>query len=139
MRFDLVSDDNIERVWEIACIFQKNAHMQDKDKTKSELIKELEVLRQKVIEFEKEITDRNQVEEEREKLILKLQGAFSKINILKGLLPICASCKKIRDDTGYWNQIEEYIRDRSEADFSHGICPECAKKLYPELNIFKDK
>jgi len=57
---------------------------------------------------------------------------------LKGFLPICASCKKIRDDKGYWNQIESYIRDHSEAEFSHGICPECIEKLYPELNLDKD-
>jgi len=52
---------------------------------------------------------------------------------LSGMLPICASCKKIRDDKGYWTQIEAYIRDHSEAEFSHGICPECMKKLYPEF------
>jgi hypothetical protein len=49
------------------------------------------------------------------------------------MLPICASCKKIRDDKGYWKQIESYIRDHSEAEFSHGICPECAEKFYPEI------
>ena len=52
---------------------------------------------------------------------------------LSGLLPICASCKKIRDDKGYWNQIESYIHDHSEAEFSHGICPDCFKRLYPDL------
>lgn len=51
---------------------------------------------------------------------------------LEGILPVCASCKKIRDDKGDWQQIEAYIRDRSAASFSHGICPECARKLYPE-------
>jgi len=72
-----------------------------------------------------------------EKVLLRerneLQEALSEIKTLSGLLPICASCKKIRDDKGYWNQIEAYIRDRSEAEFSHSICPECAKHLYPEL------
>jgi len=86
-----------------------------------------------------DITERKKMEEDREKLIIELQGAFSKINILKGFLPICASCKKIRDDKGYWNQIESYIRDHSEATFSHGICPECAKKFYPDLNLSNDK
>jgi PAS domain S-box-containing protein len=86
-----------------------------------------------------DITKRKQMEKDREKLIHELQGAFSKINVLKGFLPICASCKKIRDDNGYWNQIESYIREHSEATFSHGICPECAKKLYPELDISSDK
>jgi hypothetical protein len=63
----------------------------------------------------------------------KRQKALQEIKILRGFLPICASCKKIRDDSGYWNQMEAYIRDHSEAEFSHGICPECAKKLYPEF------
>lgn len=84
-----------------------------------------------------DITRRKQIEEEREGLIHELRDALSKIRALRGLLPICASCKKIRNDEGYWEQIEVYIRDHSEADFSHGICPECAKKLYPEY--YKEK
>jgi len=72
------------------------------------------------------------------KTIETLQDALKKVKLLSGLLPICASCKKIRDDKGYWNQIESYIREHSEAEFSHGLCPECAKKLYPEID-FKNK
>ena len=79
------------------------------------------------------ISKRKQAEEEREKLIAELQDAVTKIKTLSGLLPICSSCKKIRDDQGYWNQIESYIRDHSEAEFTHSTCPKCAKKLYPEL------
>ena len=63
----------------------------------------------------------------------ELQAALSEIKTLSGLLPICASCKKIRDDKGYWNQLELYIRDHSEAEFSHSICPSCADKLYGDL------
>ena len=63
----------------------------------------------------------------------ELEAALANVKQLSGLLPICASCKKIRDDNGYWTQIEGYIRDHSEADFSHSICPKCAKKLYPDL------
>ena len=74
-----------------------------------------------------------------EKRTGELQEAMSKIKILSGFLPICASCKKIRDDEGCWNQIESYIRDHSEAEFSHGICPDCAEKLYPELYGKKEK
>lgn len=59
---------------------------------------------------------------------------FKKMKSLEGILPICSSCKKIRDDKGTWHHIEGYVRDRSEAEFSHGICPECEKKLYPEFN-----
>ena len=81
----------------------------------------------------RDVTEQKLNEEERERLILELQEAVSQVKALSGLLPICASCKKIRDDKGYWNQIEAYIRDHSEAKFSHSICPECAKKLYPEF------
>jgi PAS domain S-box-containing protein len=84
-----------------------------------------------------DITDRKIQEQERERLIKELQGALSEVKTLSGLLPICASCKKIRDDSGYWNQLETYISRHSSAEFSHGICPECARKLYPEL--FKEE
>jgi response regulator RpfG family c-di-GMP phosphodiesterase len=62
-----------------------------------------------------------------------LERALGEIKTLRGILPICCSCKKIRDDQGYWNQIEVYIRSHSQAEFSHGICPDCAQKLYPDL------
>ena len=71
-------------------------------------------------------------EEEREKLIHELQDALANVKTLRGLLPICSYCKKIRDDKGYWNRLESYIRDHSGAEFTHGICPECLKKLYPD-------
>jgi hypothetical protein len=64
---------------------------------------------------------------------IQLHDAVTKIKTLSGLLPICSNCKKIRDDKGYWKQIESYIRDHSEAEFTHSMCPICAKKLYPEL------
>jgi len=73
-------------------------------------------------------------EEERARIAEERQKAYEEVKILRGFLPICASCKKIRDDQGYWNQIEKYIMEHSEAEFSHGICPECARKLYPELS-----
>jgi GAF domain-containing protein len=79
--------------------------------------------------------ERKRTEAEKEKLIEQLQKALSEVKQLSGLLPICASCKKIRDDKGYWSQIEIYIRDRSEAEFTHGICPDCFKKLYPDIEI----
>lgn len=63
----------------------------------------------------------------------KLEETLTQVKTLQGLLPICASCKNIRDDKGYWNQIEGYISKHTDAVFSHGICPDCAKKLYPEL------
>ena len=80
-----------------------------------------------------EISERKRVEAERERLVRDLKVALAEVKTLSGLLPICASCKKIRDDKGYWRQIEIYIRDHSEAEFSHSICPECVKKMYPNL------
>ena len=81
----------------------------------------------------RDITRRKQAEEEREKLISELQNALAKVKLLSGFLPICASCKKIRNDKGYWEHVEAYIHDHSEAQFSHSVCPDCVKKLYPEL------
>ena len=80
----------------------------------------------------RDVTELKRAREKRERLISELQEALAKVKTLSGLLPICASCKKIRDDKGYWRQIESYIHEHSEADFSHGICPDCARKLYPE-------
>ena len=68
-----------------------------------------------------------------EKTTVRLHKALDNIKTLEGLLPICANCKKIRDDEGYWQQAEVYIRNHSEVKISHGICPPCAKKLYPDL------
>ena len=68
----------------------------------------------------------------------KLEKALIEIKQLSGLLPICASCKKIRDDKGYWNQIEAYISQHSEAQFSHSVCPECFQKLYPDIELEGD-
>ena len=81
-----------------------------------------------------EIEERKRTEAEKEQLIVQLQNAMQDVKVLSGFLPICAACKKIRDDTGYWRQIEEYISKHSNALFSHGICPDCSKKLYPEYH-----
>jgi hypothetical protein len=78
-----------------------------------------------------------QTEKEKSETIVKLNKALEEVKTLSGFLPICASCKKIRDDKGYWNQIEAYISEHSAAEFSHGICPECIEKLYPD--IYDDK
>jgi PAS domain S-box-containing protein len=80
-----------------------------------------------------DIKEKNESEAEKANLIKKLQDALSQVKQLSGFLPICASCKKIRDDKGYWNQIETYIREHSNAEFSHSICPDCTKKLYSDL------
>lgn len=81
-------------------------------------------------EIKIEIEERKLVQTEKDKMIVELQKALSEIKTLSGLLPICASCKKIRDDKGYWNKIEGYIQKHSDAQFSHGMCPECSDEIY---------
>ena len=87
--------------------------------------------------MQKQLEEKNvQLEQgivERERLIRELRDSLDQVRALSGLLPICASCKKIRDDKGYWQAVEGYIMEHSEAQFSHGICPDCARKLYPEF------
>jgi PAS domain S-box-containing protein len=78
-----------------------------------------------------DVTDRKRAEEALKEERRKLQKALEDVRTLRGILPICASCKKIRDDKGYWNQVEKYVTEHSEAQFSHGMCPECLKKYYP--------
>ncbi len=84
-----------------------------------------------------DVSDRRKAENETQKLIKSLQDALEQVRQLKGLLPICAKCKKIRDDKGYWNQIESYIEKHTEALFSHGVCPDCAEKLYGDTSWYK--
>ncbi len=81
----------------------------------------------------RDIGERKQAEREREHLVDELQRALSEVKTLSGLFPICAYCKKIRDDKGYWNQIELYIRDHSSANFTHSICPDCVKSNYADF------
>jgi PAS domain S-box-containing protein len=81
----------------------------------------------------RDITRRKTAEAERDRTILELQKTLAEVKTLKGFIPICASCKKIRDDKGFWSQIGSYISRHSDAKFSHGICPDCTKKLYPEF------
>jgi PAS domain S-box-containing protein len=83
------------------------------------------------------VTERKNLELEREKLIRQLQDALGSVKTLTGLLPICAYCKKIRDDQGYWNQLEAYVALHSRANFSHGICPDCAVRLRQEINDYQ--
>jgi PAS domain S-box-containing protein len=80
-----------------------------------------------------DITERKRVEAEREQLVGELQAALAQVKTLSGILPICAWCKKVRNDTGYWQQVESYVRDHSEAQFSHGICPECEARVRREF------
>lgn len=82
-----------------------------------------------LVGISRDITNSKMLQEEREKLITELKDALAKIKRLNGLVPICAWCKKIREDTGYWSNLEQYIAEHSEATLSHGICPECSQKM----------
>jgi PAS domain S-box-containing protein len=86
-----------------------------------------------IVGIARDITEHKRAEAERERLIKELQAAAADIKVLSGLVPICANCKKIRDDKGYWNQLEGYIQEHSHAKFSHGVCPDCMQKLYPNF------
>jgi hypothetical protein len=78
------------------------------------------------------VRDARRVAAEREGLIRELQQTLARLRTLRGLIPMCAACKKVRDDHGYWRAIEEYIREHTDGDPSHGICPDCARRMYPE-------
>lgn len=82
-----------------------------------------------------EVVAHRRVAEENDRLIAELKASLAQVKRLSGLLPICASCKKVRDDQGYWSQIEIYVRSHSEADFTHGLCPECATRLFDESEL----
>jgi predicted amino acid-binding ACT domain protein len=110
----------------MATLVQLDRSINDREKTNRNL-------EESNARLNREVEIRTQIQREKESLITKLQSSLEKVKLLSGFLPICASCKKIRDDKGYWNQIESYIRDRSEAEFSHGICPDCASEHYPEF------
>ncbi len=98
------------------------------------ILKQVAEIKRELTLAQQEIERRKRAQREREKLIGDLQEALSEVKTLRGFLPICAHCKKIRDDEGYWQQIEMYIQQRSEAQFSHGICPECARSFIRNLN-----
>lgn len=104
-----------------------------------QLVADLQQGKTKVMELnqmlEADIQKRIEMEKDKELLIAKLQTALNEVKTLSGLIPICAQCKRVRDDQGYWNQIETYIHQRSGADFSHSICPDCFKKLYPDIKL----
>ena len=87
-----------------------------------------------IVGIGRDITERKQAEQERDRMIKELQEALNKVSTLQGLIPICANCKKIRNDKGYYEHVEKYIMDHSGAVFSHGICPECMEKLYPSFS-----
>jgi len=86
-----------------------------------------------------DVTDKKHSEMEKDKLIGELQKALNEIKTLRGILPICSYCKQIRDDRGYWYKIDQYISEHSDVEFSHSICQECAKKYYPDVDLYSDE
>ena len=97
------------------------------------ILKQVAEVRFELSRAQEEIEKRIRAEAERDKVIAELTRALAEVKTLRGLLPICANCKKIRDDNGFWNQIEIYLSSHTDVEFSHGLCPECVCMLYPEL------
>ncbi len=113
-----------------ACFGGFVSNIRQRLRTKKEEIKQANE------EIKAEVEERKLIQLEKENMIEELKEALLEVKTLSGLLPICASCKNIRDDNGYWNQIEYYIKTHSEAEFSHSICPDCVQKLYPDLDLY---
>ncbi len=105
--------------------------LRDEEKSKEQLIEEMLELRQRIAELEELQEKKVSFIQGEISFVKRLPKRISHVKTLSGLLPICTSCKKIRDDGGYWTQLEIYIREHSDAEFSHGLCPECVKKYYP--------
>jgi hypothetical protein len=105
--------------------------IRDEEKSREQLIDELFELRQRIAELEDAQEKRLSFVQGEINFVKGLPKRLTHVKTLTGLLPICTSCKRIRDDQGYWNQLEIYIREHSEAEFTHGLCPECVKKFYP--------
>jgi PAS domain-containing protein len=120
MRQDITQRKESERVLRAA-----------KDKLEERVKERTAELTETNEQLRRQIVERERAETELAKLVIELKDALSQVKTLSGLLPICASCKKIRDDSGYWTQVEVYVREHSDADFTHSICPDCAAKLYP--------
>lgn len=104
---------------------------QERDQLESRVRERTEELNNVNFQLVKEV-------DKHKRTITELEATLKEIKTLRGLLPICSYCKKIRDDKGYWNQIEAYIHKHSDAEFSHSICPECAKKYYPDMDLYED-
>ena len=103
--------------------------------TETKLKEAHEALKETNRNLEMEIEKRQRAEEEKDRAISKLQNVILKYNTLKGFLPICASCKRVKDAKGRWRSVESYVSEHSGADFTHDICPKCAKRLYPDVDI----
>ncbi|MBU1053996.1 MAG: VUT family protein [Proteobacteria bacterium] len=102
------------------------------------ILKQVADIELELSEAQQEIERRKKAEKELDKAIQELEKALSEVKMLQGILPICSYCKNIRDDKGYWDKVETYIHKHSGTEFTHGICPECEKKYFPELNFYDE-
>ena len=123
--------DRVEKSVDFAgnayALFESNITLQQRVEERTRALEELNK------DLLNEFSRRKKVEEERERLIESLQKALTEVRVLSGMLPICSYCKNIRNDKGYWQEIEEYIKEHSDAEFSHGLCNDCMKKHYPSI------
>ncbi|MCX6137015.1 MAG: PAS domain-containing protein [Ignavibacteriales bacterium] len=140
-----IHPDDSKRMWEEynkhlsgeLLQFEAEYRMRHKDGTyrwvlgKGVCLRDIKGVPYRIAGSQTDISRRKKEQEDREHLIEELRDALGNIRKLSGLLPICASCKKIRDDEGYWNQVETYLMEHTSVQFTHGICPECSEKLYP--------
>lgn len=102
------------------------------------ILKQVADIELELSQAQEEIEKRKKAEKELDNVIEKLEKALSEVKILQGILPICSYCKNIRDDKGYWDKVETYIQKHSGAEFTHGICPECAKIYFPDFNLYDE-
>jgi CheY-like chemotaxis protein len=129
----------IEEVLQLAITLTEKWRLRQEAKLRVNQLENLVQARTKDLEatnarLEGEIGERKKSEAAREMLIKSLEGALANVKTLSGLIPMCAGCKQIRDDRGYWSQVETYITQHSEARFSHGLCPKCAVKYFPDVS-----
>ncbi len=115
------------------------AHQMQQSRLRIEAATQAKELADALQRLRVEVAERKRTEEQRDKLISDLQKALGEVKTLSRLLPICSHCKNIRDDKGDWSKIESYIHEHSDTEFSHGICPECAKKYYPGMGLYDDE
>ena len=127
-RVGLISYLGFPLLWPNGEVFGSICTLDTKERARSDTEEALLVHFRRLVEAHLALAYQNKaLDIERE----RLEKALNEIHTLKGLIPICASCKKVRDDKGFWQAVEVYVRDRTEADFTHGVCPECEKRLYP--------
>jgi len=130
--------NSVELILQVRSLFRWwEAEKKNRDRIEGLVAMRTAALMEGIDRLRQEVAQRRGAEADRDKMVRELQHALSEVKTLRGLLPMCCNCKKIRDNQGLWNEIEQYILQHSEAQLTHGICPDCVKALYP--NLFHDK